>query len=222
MADDMIPQVDIPLPEISHVAFVVKDLEESMRRFRALLGMEPWFLYHYEPPRLTDTTYCGKAAEYSMRIAITDVEGPIDLTTKFVPGRTLQRVMGWLTALRDRLGFQPGSDSGRKLSSLPNLGSPGLNVELIEPLEGPSTYTEHIDAGGMGIHHIGCFAFDDPRAAVERYEDVGIRIVQSGCFEGLDFWYLDMREELDGVLLEIAADLWAIPEPDGVFPGERS
>ncbi|MFP4530756.1 MAG: VOC family protein [Halodesulfurarchaeum sp.] len=219
MADDTIPQIDVPLPEISHVAFVVEDLEESMRRFGALLGMEPWFMYRYEPPRLTDATYRGEPTEYSMRVAITDVEGPVDLTTKVVSGRTLERVVGWLTALRDRIGFRPGSDGGGALSPLPNPGLPGLNVELIEPLDGSSTYTEHLDAGGTGIHHVGCFAFDDPRAAVERYEDTGIQIVQSGRFEGVEFWYLDMREELDGVLLEIAANLWAVPSPDGVFPG---
>ncbi|MUW15534.1 VOC family protein [Halorubrum sp. CBA1125] len=219
MADDTIPQVDVPLPEISHVAFVVEDLEESMRRFGALLGMEPWFTYRYEPPRLTDTTYRGEPAEYSMRVAITDVEGPVDLTTKVVSGQTLQRVVSWLTALRDRLGLRSGSDDDGALSSLPNPGLPGLNVELIEPLDGPSTYTEHLDAGGTGIHHIGCFAFDDPRAAVERYEDAGIQIVQSGRFGELEFWYLDMREELDGVLLEVAANLWTVPSPDGVFPG---
>lgn len=218
MTDDAIPQVDVPLPEISHVAFVVEDLERSMRRFEALFGMAPWFTYRYEPPRLTDTTYHGEPAEYSMRVAVTDVEGPVDLTTKVVSGPTLQRVVGWLTALRDRLGLRPGSDGGGALSSFPNPGLPGLNVELIEPLDGPSTYTEHLDAGGTGIHHIGCFAFDDPRAAVERYEDAGIQVVQSGRFEGLEFWYLDMREELNGVLLEIAANLWAVPSPDGVYP----
>lgn len=218
MTDNAIPQVDVALPEVSHVAFVVDDLEESMRRFGALFGMEPWVTYRYEPPRLTDTTYRGEPAEYSMRVAVTDVGGPVDLTTTVVSGGTLQRVVGWLTALRDRLGLRPGSDGGEVLSSFPNPGVPGLNVELIEPLDGPSTYTEHLDAGGTGIHHIGCFAFDDPRAAVERYEDAGIQVVQSGRFEGVEFWYLDMREELDGVLLEIAANLWAVPSPDGVYP----
>ena len=218
MADDTVPQVDIPLPEISHIAFVVEDLEASMRQFGRLLGLEPWFLYNYEPPRLTDATYCGEPADYSMRVAITDVEGPVDLATKVVSGRTLKRLVGWLASLRDQLGIRPGPDGGGKLSSLPNPGLPGLNIELIEPLNEPSTYTEYRDAGGTGIHHIGCFAYDDPRAVVETYERAGIQVVQSGRFEGLEFWYLDMRDELDGVLLEVAANLWAVPEPDGVFP----
>ena len=221
-SDDPVPRIGVPIPEISHVAFVVEDLEDAMRRFGDLLGIEPWLCYRYEPPRLADTTYRGEPSDYSMRVALSDVEGPVDLTTDVVSGRTLERVVGWITSLRDRLGL--GASTGARtdgrtpLSKLPNPGLPGLNVELIEPLEGPSTYTEHLDAGGAGIHHIGCFAYDDPRAVVRSYEDAGIPAVQSGRFEGLEFWYLDMREELDGVILEVAANLWAVPEPDGVFP----
>ncbi|MEF8841663.1 MAG: VOC family protein [Haloarculaceae archaeon] len=220
--DDMFPRVDVPIPEISHVAFVVEDLEDAMRRFGALLGIDPWLTYRYEPPRLAETTYRGEPADYSMRVALSDVRGPIDLATHLVPGRTLKRVVGWIAGLRDRLGLGASTgaptDCRSPLSKLPNPGLPGVNVELIEPLEGPSTYTEHLDAGGTGIHHIGCFAYDDPHSVVETYENAGIPVVQSGRFEGLEFWYLDMTGELDGVILEVAANLWAVPEPDGVFP----
>ncbi|ESS02713.1 MAG: hypothetical protein A07HR67_02217, partial [uncultured archaeon A07HR67] len=49
------------------------------------------------------------------------------------------------------------------------------------------------------------------------YEEAGIPVVQSGVFDGVEFWYLDMREELGGVILEVAANLEAIEEPDAVF-----
>lgn len=217
MAADDVPRVDIPLPEISHLAFVVADLEAAMNRFGRLLGIEPWFLYRYEPPRLTDTTYRGEAVEYSMRAAVTDVEGVFDLSTSAVSGGTLGRLFDWVSSVRDRLEHRTSGGPGRKLSSLPNPGVPGVNLELIEPLKGPSIYTEP-SWGGEGIHHVGCFAYDDPRAVVKTYENAGIEVVQGGRFEGLEFWYLDMTEELDGLLLEVAADLWAIPSPDGVFP----
>jgi hypothetical protein len=222
VADGTFPRGDVPIPEISHVAFVVEDLEDAMRRFGALLGIEPWLRYRYEPPRLTDTTFRGEPADYSMRVALSDVGGPVDLLSRVLPTGLLERLVGWLTSLRDRLGLgAPATPTDRRspLSSLPNPGLPGLNVELIEPLRGPSTYTEHLDRGGTGVHHIGCFAYDDPRAVVESYEAAGIPVIQSGRFEGLEFWYLDMTRELDGVILEVAANLWAAPEPDGVFPG---
>lgn len=219
--DVSVPDVGITIPEISHVAFVVDDLEAGMRRFGRLLGIEPWLLYRYEPPRLSDTTYRGRPQEYSMRIAMSDVEGPIDLTTDVVSGGTLQRIAGTLTSLRDRLlarlaAVDPRSDRDRASPSFPNPGLPGVSVELIEPLEGTNTYTEHLD-DGHGIHHIGCFAYDDPRAVVQTYQNAGIEVVQSGHFEGLEFWYLDLRRELDGVILEVVANPWAFPAPDEVF-----
>lgn len=213
MSEDPIPAVDTAIPAISQVAFVVEDLEAGMRRFGSLLGIEPWLLYRYEPPRLTETTYRGERSDYSMRVALSDVRGPVDLSTKLVSGGSLKRFIGWLTSLRDYLGL--GSSSA---DALPNPGVPGVNVELIEPLSGPSIYTSHLEEDGPGIHHIGCFTYDDPRAVVEQYREAGIEVVQSGCFEGLEFWYLDMREELDGLVLELAANLGAIEEPDEVFP----
>jgi hypothetical protein len=223
MSDDTVPRVDVPLPEISHVAFVVEDLEDAMRRFARLLGIEPWLCYRYEPPRLTDTTYRGESTDYSMRVALSDVGGPIDLLTRVLPVGTLRRLVGAITSLRDRLLDRSAGPraAGRPgiLSELPNPGLPGVNVELIEPLSGRSTYTEHLERGGEGIHHVGCFAYDDPRGVVETYREAGIPVVQSGRFEGLEFWYLDMRRELDGLLLEVAADLWRVPAPDDVFPG---
>lgn len=220
MGTGNIPQLDVEIPELSQVAFVVEDLEDAMRRFGRLLGIEPWLLYRYEPPRLTHATFRGEPTDYSMRVALSDVGGPIDLLSRVLSSDHLRRLVGLVTTLRDRLGLGASPTPGRRspLASLPNPGLPGVNVELIEPLREPSTYTEHLDAGGTGIHHVGCFAYDDPRGMVETYEAAGIRVAQSGRFEGLEFWYLDMADELDGLLLEVAANLWAVPEPDGVFP----
>lgn len=220
-ADLDVPDLDVALPEISQVGFVVEDLEDAMDRFGALLGIEPWLLYRYEPPRLSDTTYRGEPHEYSMRVALSDVEGPVDVGSDLVGASTLERLLGWVTDLRNRVGLgdsdasaddRPGEDS-----PLPNPGMPGLNVELIEPLEGPSLYTEHLEAHGEGLHHLGCFAFDDPYEVVERYEGAGIPVAQSGTFDGLQFWYLDATDEANGLLLETAANLTAVPEPDDVY-----
>ena len=224
MTGESVPVVEESLPAVSHIAFVVDDLEEGMHRFNRLLGIGPWMVYRYEPPRLSNTTFRGEPRDYTMRLAFTDVKGPIDWSSSVVSGGVLKRMMGWIASLRDRLGLRPASARGRTGSQIlskpfPNPGVPGVNVELIEPLDGESTYTEHLDRGGTGIHHIGCFAYDDPRGAVHMYENAGIPVIQSGTFEGLEFWYLDMTEQLNGVILEIAANLWAVPEPDDVFSG---
>lgn len=222
MTVESIPTVEESLPAVSHIAFVVDDLQEGMRRFNGLLGIGPWMVYRYEPPRLSNTTFRGEAQEYSMRLAFTDVKGPIDWSSSVVSGGVLKRIMGWMASLRDRFGLRPPTTQSRNGSqplsaSIPNPGVPGVNIELIEPLEGESTYVEHLERGGTGIHHIGCFAYDSPREAVQMYENAGIPVIQSGTFEGLEFWYLDTTEHLEGVILEIAANLWAVPEPDDVF-----
>ena len=223
MVADTGPTVDFSLPEISHIAFVVDDLEDGMRQFRQLLGAEPWMIYRYEPPRLTDTTFRGRHVDYSMRVAFTDVGGPIDWSSSLIPGSVLKRVMGWVSSWREHLGFRPESSATPNNGTgggiqLPNPGVPGVNVELIQPLDGPSTYADHLATNGTGIHHIGCFAYDDPYLAVQKYEDAGIPVIQSGAFEGLRFWYLDMTDQVPGLILEIAANLWAVPEPDAIFP----
>lgn len=222
MAEDTIPRVEVPLPAVSHMAFVVDDLEDSMHRFGRILGIEPWLVYRHEPPRLTNTTYRGEPTDYSMRVAITDVKGPVDLKTNILPAGVLRGLLARITGLRDRL--RPGapaepSDDRRKPSwTLPTPELPGMNIELIEPLEGPSTYTEHLDANGDGIHHIGCFSYNDPHRVVRMYENAGIPVIQTGDIDGVEFWYLDMTREIDGLIFEVAANLWAMPEPDGVFP----
>lgn len=207
---------DLSIPEVSHVAFVVNDLDAGMRRFGRIFGTEPWFTYRYEAPRLQDLTYRGEPASYSMRVAITDVGGPVDLLSRVVPSKTLARIFGRITAIRDRL-FGGPLDGGTMPGRLPNPGLPGVNLELIEPLDGPSTYTAD-EWGRTGVHHLGCFAYDNPRDAVDRFERAGFPVVQSGVFEGVEFWYLDLSSVLEGVLFEIAGNLWRIPAPDGVYP----
>ena len=209
-----------PIPELSHVAFVVDDLEAGMRRFEQWLGIEPWFIWEYEPPRFRDRQYRGEPAEYEMRVALSDVKGPIDIGTKAASPGTLRRLMNWFVGGRDRVF---GSASGRAgedsiAHSLPTPAMPGVNIELIEPVRGESTYTDSFASEGGGIHHIGCFSYDDPYAVVAAYQETGIEVIQRGTFEGLEFWYLDLRTELDGVLLEIAANLEALEPPDAVYP----
>lgn len=174
MLDGDIPQLDVEIPEITQIAFVVEDLDDGMDRFGGLLGVEPWEIYRFEPPRLTDRTYRGESHEYSMALALTEVAGTM--------------------------------------------------VELIEPLEGESIYTEHLDEHGEGLHHIACFAFDDLEAVIDEFESAGMGVIQSGTFgpenadEGVEFYYFDTAAELNGVIFETARYLDELPDPDRTHP----
>lgn len=67
---DDIPELDVELPEVDQVALVVEDIDDGMQRYRNILGIEPWTVYRFEPPELTDTTYRGEAVEYGMVLAL--------------------------------------------------------------------------------------------------------------------------------------------------------
>lgn len=75
MVSDTIPNVGIEIPEITQVGFVVEDLEDGMERFSSILGIGPWDVYRFEPPRLSETTYRGEEHDYSMTLALTDLAG---------------------------------------------------------------------------------------------------------------------------------------------------
>lgn len=220
MTDAPLPGVDGSVPSITQVGFVVDDLEAAMRRYGRVLGVDPWLVYHYEPPLLSGTTYRGEPHDYTMRVALSDVGGPIDVTSSVLSPRSLERVLGWLASLRERLGLRPAAEAApdeRGLpAGLPISRLPGLSVELIEPVRGPSIYTDHLEERGPGVHHLGCFTYDDPHAVVERYVDAGFPVRQRGRLGDLEFWCLDTRDELDGLLFEVAANVWAMPEPDSV------
>ena len=94
----------------------------------------------------------------------------------------------------------------------------GTMLELIEPLTGESIYTDHLDAHGEGLHHVACFAFDDPKAVVEQFEDAGYPVLQSGNFAGTEYWYFDTADALNGVIFETAANTGNLPEPDRTVP----
>lgn len=168
MGSEDIPQIDVELPELSQVAFVVEDIEDGMDRFGGLLGIGPWEIHRFEPPALTDRTFRGEDGEFSMVLALTQL------------GDTM--------------------------------------IELIEPLEGPSIYTEHLEEHGEGLHHVACFAFEDPHAVVDEFEDAGMPVLQSGNYDGVEFWYFDTADELNGAIFETAANVDSIPEPDATYP----
>lgn len=93
-------------------------------------------------------------------------------------------------------------------------------VELIEPLKGPSLYHDWLDAHGPGVHHLGAFEPDLPRG-IERMRGHGFEVLQSGTGHGLDgdggFAYFDTTHEI-GVILELIEVPARRPDPEAVWP----
>jgi len=173
--DPAIPELDVELPAIDQVAIVVKDLDDGMARFRSILGVEPWTVFRFEPPALTDTTYRGEETEYGMVLALGDA------------GETM--------------------------------------IELIEPTVGPNVYRDHLDEHGEGLHHVAYFGWDETEAehVIEEFGAAGMPVVQSGHYQGTDFWYFDSEDELNGLTVEIGVRRDVEDrEPERVWPEDAA
>lgn len=68
----------------------------------------------------------------------------------------------------------------------------GLQLELIQPVAGPTIHREFLDRHGPGLHHL-CFAVDDVDAACERAVAAGLPVLMRGSMMGgaIEFAYVD-------------------------------
>ena len=58
---------------------------------------------------------------------------------------------------------------------------PGIQLELIQPNEEPSTWRNFLDEKGEGIHHVA-FQVKDSKACVANAEANGLKLVQHGVY----------------------------------------
>jgi catechol 2,3-dioxygenase-like lactoylglutathione lyase family enzyme len=92
--------------------------------------------------------------------------------------------------------------------------------ELIEPIEGPTTYHEYLDTRGEGLHHLGYYV-DDIDAEIEAMAAKGYPLLQSGRGFGVDgdvaYAYFDSEHEL-GCIVEAIELPKQMPPPEYVVP----
>jgi methylmalonyl-CoA/ethylmalonyl-CoA epimerase len=76
-----------------------------------------------------------------------------------------------------------------------------VQIELIEPVGGPSTWKEVLDQRGDGIHHIA-FQVKGTDQVVAYLEGKGVELVQQGRYTGGMYSYMDASNSL-GLILEL-------------------
>lgn len=63
-----------PLPfldnGIAQIAFVVADVDRTVREYHCMFGVGPWHFYTYGRPLVREMSYRGKPADYEMRVAL--------------------------------------------------------------------------------------------------------------------------------------------------------
>jgi len=76
-----------------------------------------------------------------------------------------------------------------------------LQIELIQPLGGKSTWQEFLDTNGEGIHHIA-FEVKNIDGVEKEFEMINMPTVQRGGWDGGAYSYVDGSREI-GCILEL-------------------
>ncbi|MFX1442692.1 MAG: VOC family protein [Promethearchaeota archaeon] len=77
-------------------------------------------------------------------------------------------------------------------------------IELLQPVEGDSIYTEFLNQGREGLHHI-CYQVDDLQPIINEYKEKGVEVLQSGKVITVSYAYMDTEKDF-GIIVEYAAE----------------
>lgn len=95
-----------------------------------------------------------------------------------------------------------------------------IDFELIEPLDGPSIYKEHLEEYGEGLHHIACMGTGlNYEKTLEKFEKSGFTKTMSGSIDSIDYYYLNTEAKLK-IILESGSGHASSLKPDWIFPKE--
>ena len=78
--------------------------------------------------------------------------------------------------------------------------SGNIQLELIQPLEGPSIWKEFLEQRGEGLHHVQS-PVEDPDATLAAFREIGVDVLMSGRIGDNMFYYMD-TEPLLGTIYE--------------------
>jgi catechol 2,3-dioxygenase-like lactoylglutathione lyase family enzyme len=95
--------------------------------------------------------------------------------------------------------YRGESTAARAKLAFLDMGS--VQLELIEPVGGPSTWQDFLDAHGEGVHHIA-FQVKGMADQVMQLESRGMPLVQHGDYTGGRYAYVDTVPQLK-VILEL-------------------
>ena len=79
-------------------------------------------------------------------------------------------------------------------------GLASLVLELVQPMEGNSIWSEFLKSKGEGLHHIA-FTVPNLDEMVQKMEEAGSRVTASGSFKGKRWCYFETRP--GGITIEL-------------------
>ncbi len=115
-----------------------------------------------------------------------------------------EKVLGLGPFVRPHINYPEKFYYGKPVSSswimgFCSLGS--VELELIQPITGPTVYHDFLKEKGEGIHHLG-FDLKDMDDKLLLCKKMGIQVIQSGCNPTARFAYLDTNK-IGGVIFEL-------------------
>jgi len=76
-----------------------------------------------------------------------------------------------------------------------------IEIELIEPEGGETTWSEFLRDKGEGVHHVAMWVKDMDKE-LKSYQEAGVAVLQSGDDKDVRFAYMD-TEKTAGVIFEL-------------------
>lgn len=95
--------------------------------------------------------------------------------------------------------FRGKPSKGRAKLAFLNLEN--IVLELIQPVDGPSTWQDFLDRHGEGIHHIA-FQVENLEETLEKFSKMGIKVEQKGDFKEGCYVYTSPKNDL-GAIIEL-------------------
>ena len=77
--------------------------------------------------------------------------------------------------------------------------TPQVRLELIEPVGGPSTWRDQLEAHGTSLHHVA-FTVKGMDQVIARLEAADMKLVQRGDYTGGRYAYVDGSDTVGAVL----------------------
>jgi methylmalonyl-CoA/ethylmalonyl-CoA epimerase len=90
----------------------------------------------------------------------------------------------------------------------------GVEIELIEPIDGDNIFRDHLEERGEGFHHVGWYRVDsvaDFTAATRALEKTGFPCLMSAQCDDIAIAYMDTNRVLK-TILEV---IWVLPAKEG-------
>ena len=153
---------------------------------------------------------------FQIAFVVEDLEQGLERYTRVLGGAPW-RCYTFSASLHSTCDYRGGpTDFSARLA----LNDASPQIELIEPVHGPSIHREWLDQCGEGVHHLGVIV-ESVAAATAHMEAAGYERIQSGAGFGTGgdgaYAYFDARREL-GLVLEAVEPPRRMPDAEFVWP----